>query len=139
MTERTASSFLAAFTQRSKNVGVAGGDLPTRVFAAASLIALMTMSLPATGVQFTVFKIAALIGAEIGAIFLMLGLFFSQKTHFAGLILIPVPLFMVWMVGIGLSWLAIAVGLVFLAEGLLNLFTRKCGINKLLGIDSCKM
>jgi hypothetical protein len=116
-----------------------GGDMPTRVFATFGIAVLIVMSIPGTSVQFPAFKIAALIGSEIGAVFLMLGLFFSRKTHFAGLTLILIPLLMLWFVWADLSWVAIGIGLMSLAEGLLNLTTRKCGINKLLGVNSCKM
>src|SRR5436309_2103365 len=126
MTETTSASLLTTITSPYKNVGVAGGDLLTRGVTSLGLIVLITMSLPTAGIAFPVFKITALMSAEIGAVFLMLGLFFSQKTHFAGFILIPVPLFMMWLVGIGLTWLAVVVGLGFLGECLLNLFTRRC-------------
>ncbi len=137
MTEETSSSPLTALTGTIKNVGVAGGDLQTRAFSAFGLSVLIVMIVPAAGVSFSTFKITTLIGAEIGAVFLMLGLFFSRKTHFAGFILIPIPLLMLWLAGIGQPWLAIVVGLAFLGGDLLNLFTRRCLINKLLGINSC--
>jgi len=137
MTEDTPSSPLTTLTGTIKNVGVAGGDLQTRVVAAVGLGVLIVMIVPAAGVPFTTFKITTLIGAEIGAVLLMLGLFFSKKTHFAGFVLIPIPLLMLWLVGSGQPWLAIVVGLAFLGEGLLNLFTRRCRLNKMLGINSC--
>jgi hypothetical protein len=42
-----------------------------------------------------------------------------------------------WLAGAGLAWLAVLLGLVFFGFGVQNLATKRCGINKLLGVNSC--
>jgi hypothetical protein len=44
-----------------------------------------------------------------------------------------------WLAGAGreLAWLAVFLGLVLVGWGVQNLVTKRCGVNKLLGLNSC--
>ena len=132
-------SLLSTITSPVENVGTEGGDLPTRILASTIVASLVLLSIPTLGVQYSILKITSLVSAQLGAMFLMMGLFFSRKTHFAGVILIPIPLAIAWLAGSGYHWIAVGVGVAFLGQIMLNLVTRRCGINRLLGINStCK-
>lgn len=126
-----------SFLNLSTNVGVEGGDLAARRFALIVMLLLTLIALPWMGLSYGAVKIAALVGAMAGTLFLMGGLVFLQKTHFAGLVLIPGPLVMVAFSAIGWRWVAVLVGLLMIAWLVQNLVTRRCGLNKLLGINSC--
>jgi hypothetical protein len=119
------------------NVGFAGGDLPTRYFAGAITMLLTIAVAPPLHFSYSALKIFALLASMCGTILLMAGLVFSQKTHFAGIMLIPTALLMMWLADWGWAWLAVLIGLVVLGWISQNLVTKRCGINKLLGIDSC--
>ena len=121
-----------------QNVGTTGGDLLTRLLAAAVLMLLVALALPLLSIPFTLFKITALIAAEAGLVFLMLGLFFDQKTYFAGFVLFLIPLAMLWLSGAGLGWIGAGLGALALADAVVNVYTRRCGLNGLLGISSCQ-
>jgi hypothetical protein len=45
---------------------------------------------------------------------------------------------MLWLAGAGLAWVGVAIGALALADALVNLYTRRCGLNALLGINSCR-
>lgn len=138
MTDRESSSgVFASLTGISRNVGTAGGDLPSRIVVLILLIILTVLAIPAVNVSFAILKIASLVSAQLGAVFLMTGLFFSRKTYFASIVLIPAPLLIMWLVGFGLPWFAVAAGILFVAQDLLNILTRRCGINRILHINSC--
>ena len=119
------------------NVGERGGDLATRRVAFLAVATLTVLSMPPLQVSVSSLRICALIASMTGTLFLMAGLAFLQKTHFAGITLIPVPLGFSALVGWGLPWLAVGFGVLVLAVMGQNLVTRKCGLNKLMGIDSC--
>jgi hypothetical protein len=118
------------------NVGLKGGDLPTRYFAGTVMSALIIIALPQLEVSPSTLKISVLLAAMSGTIFLMAGLVFSQKTHYAGIMLIPAPFLILWLANSGLSWLGVGVGLLVLGLIVQNLATKRCGVNKLLGISS---
>jgi hypothetical protein len=121
-----------------QNVGTSGGDIVTRLLTAMVLLLLVALALPLLDIPYTLFKILALIATEAGLVFLMLGLFLDQKTYFAGFMLFLVPLAMLWLAGAGLGWIGVAIGALALADALVNLYTRRCGLNALLGINSCR-
>lgn len=120
------------------NVGAEGGDLPTRRFSVIVMLALTVMAVPWLGVSHSVVKITALAGAMSGTLFLMAGLVFLQKTHFAGLVLIPAPLAMAGLSALGWRWAAVVFGAAVIGWLVQNLVTRRCGFNRLLGINSCE-
>lgn len=133
----SSSGVLTTLTGINRNVGAAGGDLASRIVVLILLIILTVLAIPVVNVSFAVLKISSLVSAQLGAVFLMTGLLFSRKTYFAGIVLIPAPLFIMWLAGLGLPWFAVAVGVLFVAQGLLNILTRRCGINTILHINSC--
>jgi hypothetical protein len=120
------------------NVGAEGGDLPTRRFALVVMLVLTLVAVPWLGLSYAAVKIVGLAGAIIGTLFLMAGLVFLQKTHFAGLMLIPAPLAIVGLSSVGWRWAAVLAGVVVIGVMVQNLVTRRCGFNKLLGINSCE-
>jgi hypothetical protein len=126
-----------SFLNFGTNVGVVGGDLAARRFALIVMLLLTLIAVPWMGLSYGAVKIAALVGAMAGTLFLMLGLVFLQKTHFAGLVLIPAPLVMVAFSAIGWRWVAVLWGVLVIGWLVQNLVTRRCGLNKLLGINSC--
>jgi hypothetical protein len=119
------------------NVGLQGGDLPARYYSTGVILALSILSAPPVQFSPITLKLAALLASMSGTMLLMAGLVFSQKTHYAGVLLIPVPFILLWLAGAGLAWLAVIFGLAFTGWGVQNLVTKRCGINKLLGINSC--
>ena len=126
-----------SFVNFSVNVGTVGGDITARRFALIMMLVITLMAVPWLGFSHAAVKIAALVGAMAGTLFLMAGLVFLQKTHFAGLILLPGPLGMVALSSIGWRWGAVLFGVLFIAWLVMNLVTRRCGLNQLLGINSC--
>ena len=119
------------------NVGEKGGDLAARRIAFVVTLTLTVLSIPLLPVSASTLRICALIASMAGTLFLMAGLAFLQKTHYAGVTLIPVPLGISALVGWGLPWLAVGLGVIVLAVMGQNLATRKCGLNKMMGVDSC--
>jgi hypothetical protein len=129
---------MATWLQRlPSNVGERGGDLATRRVAFGVIAVLTVLAIPPLHVMPGTLKISALIAAMAGTLFLMAGLAFLQKTHYAGVTLIPIPLVISGLVGWGLPWLAVALGIVVLTVMGQNLATRKCGLNKMMGVNSC--
>jgi len=131
---------LAALPERFNipiNVGLAGGDLPTRYFAAAVVLLLTVAAAPPLQLAYGAVKIFSLLASMSGTILLMAGLVFSQKTHFAGIMLILTAFTMMLLAGWDFGWPAMLIGLIVLGMIGQNLITKRCGINKLLGIDSC--
>jgi hypothetical protein len=128
---------MASFMNFQINVGVEGGDLFARRFALIMMLIITLMAVPWLGFSHAAVKIAALLGAMSGTLFLMGGLVFLQKTHFAGLMLLPAPLVMVALSSVGWRWAAVLFGALFIAWMVQNLVTRRCGLNRLLGINSC--
>ncbi|MGH7597614.1 MAG: hypothetical protein ACREOI_14770 [bacterium] len=119
------------------NVGLQGGDLPARYYSTGVFLALSIMSAPPVHLSPVALKLSALLASMSGTMLLMAGLVFSQKTHYAGVLLIPVPFILLWLAGAGLAWLGVFVGLAFAGWGVQNLVTKRCGVNRLLGINSC--
>jgi len=119
------------------NVGFAGGDLSARYFAAAAVLLLTIAVAPPLRLSYSAVRIFDLLASMSGTILLMAGLVFSQKTHFAGIMLISTALLMMWLAGRGWAWLAMLIGIIILGWISQNLVTKRCGINKLLGINSC--
>jgi hypothetical protein len=118
------------------NVGFKGGDLQTRTLTAVLIVAMVVLVAPPTGVSDSAIRIATLGAAMAGAVFLMTGLVFAARTHYAGIVLTVLPLLVKWLVGWELRWIAVVMGLVALSGSILNLTTRRCGVNKLLRISS---
>lgn len=122
------------------NVGLQGGDLPARYYAVGIILALSIATalteLP-IHLSHSALQISALLASMSGTMLLMAGLVFLQKTHYAGVLLIPVPFILLWLAGAGLAWLGVFLGLMFAGWGVQNLVTKRCGINRLLGINSC--
>jgi hypothetical protein len=128
---------MASFMNFQINVGVEGGDLTARRFALITMLIITIMAVPWLGFSHAAVKIAALLGAMSGTLFLMAGLVFLQKTHFAGLMLLPGPLAMAALSSVGWRWAAVLFGAAFIGWMVQNLVTRRCGLNRLLGINSC--
>jgi hypothetical protein len=118
------------------NVGEKGGDLAARRFAFVVVAALTLLAIPPFQISASTLRICALIASMAGTLFLMAGLAFLQKTHYAGVSLIAIPLGMSALVGWALPWLAVGFGIVVLAVMGQNLVTRKCGFNKMMGVNS---
>jgi hypothetical protein len=129
---------VAAFIEGSPviNVGRKGGDLQTRLFTAIVLLALVVLAAPPTGFSDSAMRIATLASAMAGTIFLMTGLVFTARTHYAGIVLTGLPLIFKLLVGWQARWIAVAFGVAVLGGIILNLSTRRCGLNKLLHISS---
>jgi hypothetical protein len=128
---------MAAFMNFQINVGIEGGDITARRFAVVTMLVITLMAVPWLGFSHAAVKIAALLGAMSGTLFLMAGLVFLQKTHFAGLMLLPGPLAMLALSSTGWRWTAVLFGVVFIGWMVQNLVTRRCGLNQLMGINSC--
>jgi hypothetical protein len=129
---------MASLLNFNINVGAEGGDLPTRRFSVLVMLALTVMAVPWLGVSHSALKITALAGAMSGTLFLMAGLVFLQKTHVAGLVLIPGPLAMAGLSALGWRWAAVVFGAAVIGWLVQNLVTRRCGFNRLFGINSCE-
>lgn len=119
------------------NVGVRGGDLAARRFAIVVTAGLTLLALPPLGVSDSALRLVALAVAMSGTLLLMAGLVFLQKTHYAGIMLIPSAGGMILVSQAGGRAGAVAIGLVFCAVMIFNLVTRRCMLNRLLGIQSC--
>jgi hypothetical protein len=128
----------ASYISFPNNVGVEGGDLPTRRFALIVMFLLTLLAVPWFGLSHAALKIAGLAAAMVGTLFLMAGLVFFQKTHFAGLMLVPAPLAMVGLSAIRWRWAAVLWGVLVIGWMAQNLVTKRCGFNRLLGINSCE-
>ena len=120
------------------NVGPVGGDLPARYFAATVVLLLTIAAAPPLQLTYSTVKIFSLLASMSGTILLMAGLVFSQKTHFAGIMLIPTAFLMMGLASWGWTWAAVLIGIIVLGWIAQNLITKRCGINKLLGIESCR-
>lgn len=118
-------------------MGRAGGDLAGRRFALVVTATLTILALPPLGVSYSTLKIASLLVAMSGTLFLIAGLVFDQKTQYSGIVLIPVAACTIAFAAIGRPIGAVITGLVFCAMIASNLVTRRCALNQLLGIDSC--
>lgn len=118
----------------SPNVGMKGGDLPMR-YVTALVLSAMTAAMW-LGASFGALKIGALLSGMCGTILLMAGLVFSQTTHFAGILLTLLPFLMLASTAWQLRWVGILIGVFFVASIVFNILTRRCGINKFLGIVS---
>ena len=119
------------------NVGRAGGDLASRRFSLVVTAILTILALPPLGVSYSTLKIASLLVAMSGTLFLIAGLVFDQKTQYSGIMLIPAAAFTIAFAAIGQPLGAVVTGLGFCAMIASNLVTRRCSLNRLLGIDSC--
>lgn len=119
------------------NVGVRGGDLAARRFAMVVTAGLTILALPSMGVSDSALRLVALVVAMSGTLFLMAGMVFLQKTHYAGIMLVPSAGGMTLLAQMGSRPGAVAVGLVFCGIMVFNLVTRRCLLNRLLGIQSC--
>lgn len=119
------------------NVGPAGGDLASRQFAFAVTAGLTLMALPPLGVSESALKLAALAVGICGTLLLMAGLVFLQKTHYAGIVLIVSSGAFLALSSPGSRPGASALGVVFLFVIAANLWNRRCGLNHMLGINSC--
>ncbi len=120
------------------NVGAVGGDLPTRYVAAAIILFLTIAIAPPLNLTAGTLKIFSLLASMSGTILLMAGLVFSQRTHFAGVMLIVTAFSMMLLASRVSGWVAMLIGLIFLGWIAQNLITKRCGINKLFGIQSCE-
>lgn len=118
------------------NVGIRGGDLPTRYFAGIALLWLTLTAFPPLGFSYHALKVSALLVGMSGTILLMSGLVFAQKTHYAGLMLIPAPFVLLALVAWNTHWAAVLAGLLFIGMITINLVTKRCGVNRLFGIVS---
>jgi hypothetical protein len=125
------------FVNFRSNVGAIGGDLATRRVALGIMLATTFVAIPWFHFTHNALKVVALLGAMTGTLFLMSALVFLRNTHYAGLALIPAPLAMVGLSALNLRWVAVFFGLAVITALVQNLVTRRCGLNKLLGINSC--
>lgn len=118
------------------NVGTKGGDVQTRWFTAIMIVILIVLVAPPAGVADATLRIVTLAAAMAGTIFLMTGLVFAARTHYAGIVLTTLPLIVKLLITWQARWLAVVIGLLALGGSILNLSTRRCGVNKLLRISS---
>lgn len=118
-------------------MGPVGGDLASRRFAFLVTGGLTAMALPLSGASEGALKLAALTVAICGTLFLMAGLVFLQKTHYAGIMLIISAAAMLALAGNGARSAASALGAAFMFIIAANLWNRRCGLNHLMGINSC--
>ena len=118
------------------NVGRGGGDLAGRRFSFVGTLTLALLALPPLGLSYSTLKIASLLVAMSGTLFLIAGLVFDQKTQYSGIVLIPASAATIAFAAIGYPIGAVITGLVFSAMIGANLVTRRCGLNKMLSIDS---
>lgn len=114
-----------------------GGDLASRRFAFVITGILTLMAVPQTGVGEHVLRLAALLVAICGTLFLMAGLVFLQKTHYAGIMLIISSCGIIALEASGMRPGAVALGFAFMAMIAANLWNRRCELNLMLGINSC--
>lgn len=119
------------------NVGEVGGDLPARRFALAVTTTLTLLALPPLGVSESTLKLASIVVAMCGTLFLMAGLVFLQKTHYAGMMLIPAAGLILLVSQFGSRVGAFGIGALFCAVMAANLLTCRCALNRMLGINSC--
>lgn len=124
-------------TVEAVNVGAAGGDLPARRFALAVTTSLTILALPPLGVSESMLKLAAILVAMSGTLLLMAGLVFLQKTHYAGVMLIPSAGLILLVSQVGSRMGAVAIGALFCAIMVANLLTCRCPLNRAFGINSC--
>ena len=117
-----------------RNVG--GGDLVVRLFAIGAVAILVGVVLPQLAVPWPLLKISLLICAEVGLVFLLLGMFLQSKTYFAGFQLFLASLLMLLLASRGLAYVAVAVGLAFIAIGVNEVVSRRSRLNGLLGVSS---
>lgn len=120
------------------NVGRMGGDLASRRFGLVVTAVLTIMAIPPLGVNDGVLRLSALVVAISGTLFLMAGLVFLQKTHYAGIMLILSASGIMALARPGGRPAAVAVGLSFMALMAANLLNHRCALNRLLGINSCR-
>lgn len=120
----------------SINVGRGGGDLAARRFALLMTIILTVLPLPSLEISSSTLKMVSLAVAMSGALFLMAGLVFLQKTHYAGVMLIPSATAIMAITQIGGRLGAVVVGLVFSVAIAWHSLSGRCPVNRLLGIDS---
>lgn len=120
------------------NVGPIGGDLASRRFGLVVTAALTAMALPPLGVDDAALRLAGLVVAIAGTLFLMAGLVFLQKTHYAGIMLILAASGIMALARPGGRPGAVAVGVACMALMAANLLNHRCALNRLMGINSCK-
>jgi hypothetical protein len=119
------------------NVGPVGGDLASRRFAFVITLVLTVMALPQSGVGEHALRLAALVVALCGTLFLMAGLVFLQKTHYAGIMLIVSSCGIIALEAAGMRPGAVVLGLAFMGIITANLWNRRCELNRMMGINSC--
>ena len=124
-------------TSSAVNVGEAGGDLQARRFALAVTATLTILALPPLGVSESNLRLASMLVAMCGTLFLMAGLVFLQKTHYAGMMLIPAAGLILLISQVGSRTGAVVIGTAFCAVMAANLLTGRCAFNRMLGINSC--
>jgi hypothetical protein len=126
-----------ALKKEGMNVGREGGDLQARWFALTVITLLTMMALPPLGVSESTLKLSAMLVAMSGTLFLMAGLVFLQKTHYAGIMLIPAASLILLVSEAGSRMGAVVIGMVFCAAIAANILTCSCALNRLMGINSC--
>jgi hypothetical protein len=120
----------------SINVGRAGGDLPARRFALLMTIVLTVLPLPSLQVSSSTLKLVSLAVAMSGTVLLIAGLVFLQKTHYAGIMLIPSACAILATTQVGGRLGASLIGFGFSAAIAWHSLTGRCPVNRFLGIDS---
>ena len=120
------------------NVGVMGGDLPARRFALGVTALLSILALPPLGISDSMLKLAAILVAMSGTLFLMAGLVFLQKTHYAGVMLLPSAGLILLASQAGSRPAAAIIGALLSLMMAANLATCSCRLNRALGINSCR-
>src|SRR5258706_9559395 len=116
------STVMRRFLDPERNVG--GGDLATRVLSSSVLLLLVGMVVPRSHVPYPLLKISLLFAADLGVVTLMLALFLKSKTYFMGIQLFFASLMMLWLAGHQLVYVAMVIGLFFVAAGVVEVATR---------------
>ena len=124
-----------AMAEKAEQIGVKKAALDR---ASMFALAVLAGAFIALGAMFATTVLAgAADGLPYGVARLLAGLVFSQKTHFAGVMLIPTAFMMTGLASQEWRWVAVLLGLIVLGWITQNLVTKRCGINKLFGINSC--
>ncbi|MBS1152985.1 MAG: hypothetical protein H6Q89_4683, partial [Myxococcaceae bacterium] len=113
--------------------------LVSRILTGAILMLLTVMVAAGGRVSYPLLKISLLTAAEVGLVSVMLGLFLRSNTHFAGFQLLIASLMMLWLAAQHLIWVAVGVGLLFIAVDLTNVITRRSRLNAFLALRAPRL
>lgn len=123
--------------QSKRNLGWENGDMQSRLLAVVVMLPLTWIVSPFSWTEIPLAAISSLLTSVLGALLLMTGLVFNQKTHMAGITLLLFPSLMYFAVQNQAPYVGFSLGCIALLWLFQNVLTKKCGLNALLGINSC--